>query len=105
MRYLPAFLIAAFLFSCGTDYKKRTIPIDKPDGGDQGSEKWNEVKALTDQFCIRCHDSSNFLKSEAGFKAASVKQVLESQSMPLSGSAEASSITDENYATMLALFE
>lgn len=103
MKSLPAFLIVALLGSCGTEHRTYRIPAEKPGSG-QGSDEWAEVKALTDQFCLRCHATSNFLKSESSFKTALVKSKLETRAMPLPGSPEAGRMTRADFDKMLSLF-
>jgi hypothetical protein len=90
------FLLILLLLSNGCGSRREVDgptpqPTVKPTPG--GDISFQDVQAITSQFCIRCHTTSQFLKSETAWRASEAKQRVSNGSMPAAGSAEARAIT------------
>lgn len=93
------------LWGCGSERQiepKTPVPVPtiKPTPG--GEVTFSDVQAVTQVSCQRCHSTSQFLKSEAAWKASDAKNRVQSGAMPPPGTPEARNITAADKATLLS---
>lgn len=97
-------LIAMTLWGCGSSREvdpKAPVPQGPVDPGKPGHD-FSQVTAITSQYCLRCHSTSGFLKSEAQWDASEAKARLTARSMPPAGTNEAKNLSDADRSFLIS---
>lgn len=94
-------LISLFLQGCGSQrVVESTAPISKQP--DLGNTDFKNVQAITNQYCLRCHASSQFLKTEKAWDASEARSRLTARSMPPAGTNESKSLSDVDRSYLIS---
>ena len=97
------YLIAVlFLGACGgTEAAPPLAPPDLPP--DDGTPlSFTDVSKITKIYCLPCHASSPYFKTEAAFRASQAQERAGNRSMPPQVSAEAANLSDADRARLVA---
>lgn len=92
------------LWGCGSERQiepKTPVPQPTTKPGPGGEITFAEVQAVTDASCKRCHSTSQFLKSEAAWRASEAKARVSAGSMPPPSTPEARNISADDKATLI----
>ncbi len=105
MRAILFFLFPMFaLVGCGSQREvEPKAPIPQPTGQpNPGSTSFADVQKITTDYCLRCHTTSQFLKSEAGWRGSAAKERLSNNSMPPAGTPEARNLSQADRNKLIA---
>lgn len=89
-------MFASVLGGCGSQREvEPKTPVPQPTAGPSpgGPIAFAEVQKLTTDYCLRCHTTSQFLKTEDAWRQSAAKTRLSNQSMPPPGTPEARNLT------------
>jgi uncharacterized membrane protein len=103
MRLLMRNVLIGFMFwGCGSQRElEPKTPIPESPGQPSGKD-FAQVTAITNQYCLRCHSTSPFLKSEAAWDASEAKARLTARSMPPGGTNEAKNLSDKDRSFLIS---
>jgi len=102
MKLYPVFVLLLLMWSCGVqDYQDPTLP-----GGEVSKDVFTTtIKPILSKSCsgTGCHSSSvdEFLNNGEAFTASGAGPRLESNNMPIPGSAQAKAFTPNDKAVLL----
>lgn len=101
---LKAVLVGFTLFmGCGSQREvEPTAPIPGGNLPAPGGDQFAQVQAVTTQYCLRCHGTSQFLKTEKAWDASEAKARLTARSMPPAGTNEAKSLSDTDRSFLIS---
>lgn len=97
-------MFAISFWGCGSEREvepKTPLPTPKPTPGPGGETDFTDVQAITSQFCVRCHSTSQFLKSETAWRSSEAKARVGNSSMPPPATNEARNITAADRAVLV----
>lgn len=100
MLKLSVFLLFLPVYGCGSsprDEPAANFPPPPPP-----SKAFGQVTALTNQFCLKCHLSSGFLKTENQWRASDARSRLTARTMPQVGSNEAKILSDKDRSFLIS---
>jgi len=102
---LLRFLLVGFtlLQGCGSQREvEPKAPIPGPGNEQPGGSQFSQVQAVTTQYCLRCHGTSQFLKTEKAWDASEAQARLTARSMPPAGTNEAKSLSDADRSFLIS---
>jgi hypothetical protein len=95
-----SFILIIACYSCGSSQKDEpaaNFPPPIPP-----SKAFGQVTALTNQFCLKCHLNSGFLKTENQWRASDARARLTARTMPQVGSNEAKVLSDKDRSFLIS---
>lgn len=101
---LKAVLVGFTLFmGCGSQREvEPKAPFPDTGPSEPGASGFAEVQAVTTQYCLRCHSTSQFLKTEKAWDASEAKARLTARTMPPAGTNESKSLSDADRSFLIS---
>lgn len=84
------FLVSCILFSCGAPQAQEPVPVPQPVPGPNpnpnpnpgGKTSFAEAQSIMQKYCVECHASAAFTKTEQALVASSSKSRVQNSTMP-----------------------
>lgn len=98
---MKRFIMLISLVGCSAPDKGAPQPVSSPT---PTPTRWDEIQAITDVYCSRCHEGAPHLQSERQFLTARVKGRIQRREMPPPSSTESRNFEEQARAQLLSYF-
>lgn len=98
------FYVVLFVGGCGSERQiEPKAPIPSPTQTPlPGGIQFSQVQGITGTYCLRCHSTSQFLKSEQAWRSSDARARLTARTMPQAGSAESKNLSDADRGLLIS---